>query len=112
MEKKLTLDERTMRKYKTQNEALKAFLKAGYRQRNVLRLFAQTWSISVNRLAVNLSSLDSVDVETQKKIVEKLFGRNETSVKTFDKKVAEWRSKFDDKKPIPPIKKGEIAEKA
>lgn len=112
MKEKLNLDERTMRNYKTQSEALKSYLPAGYRKRNIQRLFAETWSISVNRLSVNLSSLSSVDVETQKKIVERLFGKSVASVKTFEKKVVEWRSKYDGRKPITPITKGEIAEKA
>ena len=105
MKEKLTLDEKTMRKYKTQNEALKAFLEAGYRQRDVLRLFSKTWTISVNRLNVNLSSLSSVDDEKQKKIVEKLFGKNAASVTTFERKVVEWKGKFDDRKPFPTVSK-------
>ncbi len=104
-------NERNMRQFRNLNDALNAF-DSRFNRRKIVRLFQKTYTIRINNLTINVASLEESNEEQREKFFEKVFKKNDNLFATYIDKMKEWAAKFDDKKPIPPIKKGEIAEKA
>jgi hypothetical protein len=111
MAKVVEFNERNMREFRNLNEALEAF-ESRISRRKIVRLFQKTYTIRINNLSINVASLEEANEEQRERFFEKVFRNNENLVNTYIAKMKEWTAKFDDKKPIQPIKKGEIAEKA
>ncbi|NBW39340.1 MAG: hypothetical protein EBR30_30830, partial [Cytophagia bacterium] len=102
MEKNIPFDEKTMRKFRNVNDALKVYSEQQIPQKRIVWLFQEANEIRFANTSVNASYLQQLSKAEAQKFIEKLCGKNKSKVQAFEKAVAVWKSKYDER--IPDVK--------
>ncbi len=95
MEKR-PFNEKTMREFKSIQEALKVYGEEKIPRKRIVWLFQEANEIRFANTSVNASFLQSLNKSEAQKFIEKLCGKNKSKIVAFEKALAVWKNKFSD----------------
>jgi Glu-tRNA(Gln) amidotransferase subunit E-like FAD-binding protein len=110
MEKR-PFNEKTMREFKSIQEALKVYGEEQIPKKRIVWLFQEANEIRFINTSVNANYLQSLNKTDAQKFIDKLCGKNKSKIKAFEKALAIWKSKFSETRvPVDNVVKEPLAE--